>query len=147
MCVESESYNGCHNQNRRLCSRPHSHESVIFSYFWHSYFWTYGQFVEYMNMHAAGCWRKQCGSAHYTFKIGDGSRQVVHAMNWLHPWRHNCWGVTAGRPRHNPSNVGGVTAGQVEQNSSIINVTTDEQEEAANDNSRSLKVADIVIQL
>ena len=27
----------CHrHQNRRLCLRPHSHESVIFPYFWHS---------------------------------------------------------------------------------------------------------------
>ena len=25
----------------------------FFSYFWDSYFWTYGPFVEYMNMHAA----------------------------------------------------------------------------------------------
>ena len=37
---------------RRLCSRPDSHESVIFSYFWHSYFLRYGHFVEYVNMHA-----------------------------------------------------------------------------------------------
>ena len=41
------------HQNRRLCSRPHSHESVIFSYVCcHSYFLRYGHFVEYMNMHA-----------------------------------------------------------------------------------------------
>ena len=31
------------------------------------------------------------------------------------------WGVTAGQPRHNSSNVGGGTAGQVGHNSSIIN--------------------------
>ena len=37
----------CHrHQNLRLCSRPHSHESVIFSYFWDSYFLSYGEFVE-----------------------------------------------------------------------------------------------------
>ena len=35
----------CHcHKNRRLCSRPHSHESVIFSYFWDSYFLIYGKF-------------------------------------------------------------------------------------------------------
>ena len=35
MCVETYSYNGwCHrHQNRRLCSRPHSHELVIFFVF------------------------------------------------------------------------------------------------------------------
>ena len=38
----------------------------VFSYFWHSYFLTYGQFVEYMNIYSttAGL-TKQCGSAHY----------------------------------------------------------------------------------
>ena len=30
--------------------RPYSHESVIFSYFWHSYFLRYGHFVEYACM-------------------------------------------------------------------------------------------------
>ena len=39
----------CHrHQNRSLCSRPHSHELVIFSYFWDSYFLSYGEF----KMHA-----------------------------------------------------------------------------------------------
>ena len=52
MCVKTGSYSSWCHQNRRLCSRPHSHESD-FSYFWHSYFLTYGQFVEYMNMHVA----------------------------------------------------------------------------------------------
>ena len=32
---------------RRLCSRPHSHESVIFSNFWDSYFSSYGEFGEF----------------------------------------------------------------------------------------------------
>ena len=36
----------CH-QNRRLCSRPHSNESVIFSNFWDSYFSSYGEFGEF----------------------------------------------------------------------------------------------------
>ena len=50
VCVATDSSNGwCHrHQNRRLYSRPHSHES----YFWHSYFLAYGHFVEHMNMHA-----------------------------------------------------------------------------------------------
>ena len=42
----------CHrHQNRRLCSSLHSHESVIFSYFWDSCFLSYGEFVELINMH------------------------------------------------------------------------------------------------
>ena len=49
----------------------------FFSYFWHSYIERYGNFVEYMNMHAAGCLTKQCGSAYYI----ERGRQVVHAMN------------------------------------------------------------------
>ena len=32
------------HKNRRLCSRPHSYESVIFSNFWDSYFSSYGEF-------------------------------------------------------------------------------------------------------
>ena len=35
------------HQNRRLCSRPHSHESVIVSNFWDSYFSSYGEFGEF----------------------------------------------------------------------------------------------------
>ena len=31
----------------RLCSCPHSHESVIFSNFWDSYFSSYGEFGEF----------------------------------------------------------------------------------------------------
>ena len=34
-------------KNHSLCSRPHSHESVIFSNFWDSYFLSYGEFVEF----------------------------------------------------------------------------------------------------
>ena len=33
------------HQNRRLCSRPHSNESVIFLNFWDSYFSSYGELV------------------------------------------------------------------------------------------------------
>ena len=31
-----------------VCSHLHSHESVIFSYFWDSYFLSYGEFVEFI---------------------------------------------------------------------------------------------------
>ena len=48
-------YHETYVQNLRLCSCPHSHKSVIFSYFWRSSFLSYGNFVEYMNMHAASC--------------------------------------------------------------------------------------------
>ena len=49
----------------------------------------------------------------------NGCSWVVGADWTLHPWRHNCWGVTAGKSRHNSSNVGGVTVGQVRHTSSI----------------------------
>ena len=40
---------GCHRHKKRsLSSRPHCHESVMFSYFWDSYFLSYGEF----KMHA-----------------------------------------------------------------------------------------------
>ena len=52
MCVrvETDSYNGwCHcHQNRRLCSRSHSHESVIFLVFRAFILLRYGHFVEYI---------------------------------------------------------------------------------------------------
>ena len=35
-----------------MFAAAHSHESVIFAYFCHSYFLRYGHFVEHMNMHA-----------------------------------------------------------------------------------------------
>ena len=34
------------HENCRLCSRPHSHESLMLSYFWDSYFLNYGEFGE-----------------------------------------------------------------------------------------------------
>ena len=96
VCVATDSYNGwCHRrQNRRLCSRPHSCESVIFSYFWHSYFLHYGHFVEYMNMHAMNMWLTDAA----TVVVGEG-----WGADWtLRPWRHNnAGGVTAGQARHN----------------------------------------------
>ena len=64
-----------HHQNRRLCSRPHSHESLIFSYFCDSYFFKLRRvwFVELIKtlLRCLTTVRvRQCGSAHYT-KIGD----------------------------------------------------------------------------
>ena len=87
-CVATDSSNGsCHRHHRRLCLRPHSHESVIFSHFWYSYFLSYGHFLH----------------AGYTRTYTGGGCT----------WRHNhVGGVTAGHARHNSSNVGGVTAGQ-----------------------------------
>ena len=35
--------------------------------------------------------------------IPNRGRQVVHAMNWLHQWRHNCWWCHCGQVRHNNS--------------------------------------------
>ena len=51
----------CHrHQNRRLCSHSHAHESV-FSYFWDSYFLSYGEFVELIKMHRYGGWQHSVG--------------------------------------------------------------------------------------
>ena len=46
--LDTQLLNGwCHgHENCRLCSRPHSHEWVIFSYFLDSYFFSYGKFGE-----------------------------------------------------------------------------------------------------
>ena len=59
---------------------------MIFSYFWDSYFLSYGEFVDLINMHDATLLRlaltKQfgsAGSAHY-IKIGDG----MLCMQWPH---------------------------------------------------------------
>ena len=38
-------FESVHHQNRRLSSHSYSHESVIFSYFWDSYFVSYGEFA------------------------------------------------------------------------------------------------------
>ena len=46
LCAQTEIV--IHSQfSRHLCSRPHSHESVIFSNFWDSYFSSYGEFGEF----------------------------------------------------------------------------------------------------
>ena len=59
------------HQNCRLCSRPHSNESVIFSNFWDSYFSSYGEFVEFsLTFTAAVSAVAVFQRVHYT-KIGD----------------------------------------------------------------------------
>ena len=52
--LATDSYNRwCHrHQNRRLCSRRHYHESMIFFVYLAFILLRYGHFVEYMNMHA-----------------------------------------------------------------------------------------------
>ena len=51
------------HQNRRLCSRPHSRESVIFFFVFLAFIvLRYGHFVEYMNMHAKKLMQLGCGS-------------------------------------------------------------------------------------
>ena len=46
-----------------------------------------------------------------------------HLRSFSIGWRPSkqCWGVTAGKPRHNSSNVRGVTAGKMGRNSSSVN--------------------------
>ena len=66
-----------------LCSRPHSHESVIFSNFWDSYFSSYGQFGEFsLRFTAPLSGRSVSNKAahHITAKIGDAGvpRQAAH---------------------------------------------------------------------
>ena len=43
-----------------------------------------------------------------------GGPHVRHVRSFAIGWRASkqCWGVTAGKPRHNSSNVRGVTAGK-----------------------------------
>ena len=71
------------HQNRRLCSRLHSHESVIFSNFWYSYFSSYGEFGEFsLRFTAPLSGRSVSNKAahHITAKIGDAGvpRQAAH---------------------------------------------------------------------
>ena len=80
------------HQNRRLCSRPHSNESVILSNFWDSYFSSYGEFGEFSLRFTAAvsavaqrslsgrCVYKESGSLHYT-KIGDTGCIRLHVCS------------------------------------------------------------------
>ena len=49
-----------------------------------------------------------------------GRPQERHVWSFAIGWRASkqCWGVTAGKPRHNSSNVRDVTAGKIGCNSS-----------------------------
>ena len=76
MCVETDSYNGgCHrHQNRRSCSRPHSHESVIIFVFLAFILFTL---------------RPLCWIYEYACNERMQPTVVVEAGWTLHPWRHN----------------------------------------------------------
>ena len=62
-----------HHQNRRLSSHSYSHESVILSYFWDSYFLSYGDLL-FLGLTArvatAAVENRHRGSVHY-ITIGD----------------------------------------------------------------------------
>ena len=53
-----------------------------------------------------------------------GGPHERHVRSFAIGWQASkqCWGVTAGKPRHNSSNVRGVTAGKMGRNSSKTNV-------------------------
>ena len=98
VCVATDSYNDwCQRyRNRRLCSRPHSHESMIFSVFL--------AFIVFKLRPL--CWIYEC-ACNELMRLA-----VVVGADWtLHPWRLKCWGVTAGQTGHNSSNIGGCHCG------------------------------------
>ena len=77
------------HQNRRLCSRPHSNESVIFSNFWDSYFSSYGEFGEFSLRFTAAvsavaqrslCLQRKRLILHYP-KIGDAGCIRLHVCS------------------------------------------------------------------
>ena len=87
------------HQNRRLCSRPHSNESVIFSNFWDSYFSSYGEFGEFSLWFTAAvsavaqrslCLQRKRLSLHYT-KIGDAGCIRLHVNQPLQRRRRGLW--------------------------------------------------------
>ena len=51
---------------------------------------------------------------------GGAREQRVRSLAIGRRASEQCWGVTAGKARHNSSNVRGVTAGKVGRNSSTI---------------------------
>ena len=70
------------HQNRRLCSSPHSNESVIF---WDSYFSSYGEFGEFSlrftaAVSAVAVFTRKRLILHYT-KIGDASCIRLHVCS------------------------------------------------------------------
>ena len=76
----------------------------FFSDFCHSYFLIYAQFVEYVNMHAAGCWLDKTVWVSPLYLIEDGRL----CMQWIEE------AGLCGRIRlcpHGVTTVGGVTAG------------------------------------
>ena len=101
----------CHcHENYRLWSRPHSHESVIFSSFWDSYFLSYGEFVEFIMKLRVQTLRGARQRRAWSLAIGQSG--VITLL-----------GVTAGKASHNASNARGVAAGKMGCNSSVYNIT------------------------
>ena len=81
---------------------------MIFSYFWDSYFLSYGKFVEFiMKLHVQAL-RSACQRRAWNLAIGR--RCIITLL-----------GVTAGKASHNASNAMGVTAGEMGHNSGYYN--------------------------
>ena len=96
--VDRQLLNGWYHrhENCRLCSRMHSHESLIFSYFLDSYFLSYGEFKMREIKLRVQVLRPLASGTHGALPLVGGE-----------------WGVTAGKASHNASNVRGVTAGKM----------------------------------
>ena len=99
----------CHrHQNRKLCSRQHYHESLIFFVFLGFILFTQRPlFTRRAHMHLT--------------TAGGPHERRVRSLAIGRRASQQCWGVTAGKARHNSSNVRGVTAGKMGHNSSRAN--------------------------
>ena len=109
-CVSRQLLNGSSHghQNCWVCSRTRSHDSAILSYFWNSYFPSYGEFGELIMKLSRAALRPLL-AAHER-----GALPLVGAA----------WGVTARKLSHNASNARDVTAGKMGRNSSTCNGTS-----------------------
>ena len=89
----------------------HVLDSVIFSYFWNSYFSSYGEFkIREIKLRMQSCRRRGASRERHTRSVAIGRRGVIIM-----------WGVTAGKASHNTSNASAVTAGKMGRNSSSSN--------------------------
>ena len=107
------------SKNCRLCSRTHSHDSVIFSYFWNTYFLSYGEFKMReikLRMQVLQASRRLSRAS-----LASGTRGALPLAEGC----NNNVEVTAGKASHNASNAGGVTVGNMGCNSSIYNNSHD----------------------
>ena len=103
-------------KNRRLCSRPHSHDPVILFVLLSFILLSYGHilpagrplFTRRVRMHLH---RRRSLAVHTCGALVGGCTLRYNHVG----------GVIAGQARHNSSNVGGVTAGQVGLNSNTNN--------------------------